>query len=312
MKPLNIVFMGSPEFAVPSLEVLYSSPHQIRAVVSNPDKRRGRGGRPVPTDVKKRATELGLRTIDVEDVSDPEFENELKHLSPDLLVVVAFRILPVNILSVPRIGSVNLHASLLPRFRGAAPIHWAVINGEKETGCTVFFLDQKVDTGEIIRQSKTEIGLMETTGDLYARLKVMGAELLLQSVNDIAEDKAERISQDHSNASPAPKLFTDNTRIDFTRSFEDVHNLIRGLNPFPVAWCRYRGEKLNVYRSKPPESEEVLGKDLEPGELINHENRLFVGCGDAPLELLEVQLPGTKRLTGSEFLNGYDISGGLR
>lgn len=303
MKPLRIVFMGSPEFAVPSLEKLYHSIHKIVAVASNPDKRRGRRSKPTPTEVKQKALELSLPVIDVEDVKSPEFEEQVAGLKPDLLVVVAFRILPDAILEIPRLGSINLHASLLPRYRGAAPIHWAVMNGETETGCTVFFLNEKVDAGKIIRQSRTEIGPDETTGEVYERLKILGADLLLEAVNDIAAGRAEGEPQNHALASPAPKLFKENTRVDFNRSVQEVHNKIRGLNPFPVAWCTYNGKKMNLYDSRPgPQIK------LGPGKLYALDNALLVGCKDGTIEIRELQLPGTKKLRGGEFINGYDLS----
>ncbi len=296
--------MGSPDFAIPSLEAIHQSGHEIVAVASNPDKRRGRGGKPRPTVVKKRAMELGYPTIDVETPKSPEFSAQLKELKPDLLVVVAFRILPPEVLEIPAIGSINLHASLLPKYRGAAPIHWAIINGEKETGCTVFFLNEKVDTGKIIKQAKTDIGPMETTGDLYERLKTEGATLLTESIDEIAAGELELQEQNDSEATPAPKLYNENTKVDFNQPVQKVHNLIRGLNPFPVAWCEYGDKKLNLYRSKP--GAETL--NANPGQFVEEDDKLFVQCSDGLLELTELQLPGTKRLSGIEFKNGYDTT----
>lgn len=303
MRSLNIVFMGSPDFAIPSLEKIYDSEHTIQAVVSNPDKRRGRGSTPEPTVVKKRALELGLTTIDVKDVKSEEFHASLEELNPDLFVVVAFRILPVSILEIPAIGSVNLHASLLPKYRGAAPIHWSIIKGEKETGCTVFFLNENVDTGEIITQSRTKIGENETTGDLYNRMKETGADLLVRALNKIADGSLQTVSQDHKLATPAPKLFKENTRIDFTRSVNEVHNFIRGLSPFPTAWCEYDGKKMNVYEAEPAEKAK-----LKPGELHFENGRLLVGCGDRSIQLKSLQLPGTRKMSGRDFANGYDLN----
>lgn len=307
MKSLNLIFMGSPDFAVPSLEELYRSNHHISAVVSNPDKRRARRSKPKPTVVKQKAVELGLTTIDVEDLHSDEFRRKLAQLKPDLLVIVAFRILPSTVLEIPKIGSINLHASLLPKYRGAAPIHWAVINGERETGCTIFFLDEKVDTGKIISREKTEIGPLETTGDIYERLKYSGAKLLADSVNRIAEGKVRPVSQNHVEATSAPKLFRDNTKIDFSKSAREVHNFVRGLNPFPVAWCRYGDEKLNIYSTVPKPD-----KNLSPGSLTLEGNRLFVGCGRGAVEVVELQLPGTKVMSGREFANGYSLEKTLR
>lgn len=303
MKSLNIVFMGSPEFAVPSMELIHKSRHKITAVVSNPDKRRGRRGKPVPTDVKKRALELGLPTIDVEDVKSRSFAEELSDLNADLFVVVAFRILPNHILAIPKIGSINLHASLLPKYRGAAPIHWAVINGEKETGTTVFFLTETVDAGKIIGQRSVKIGHGDTTGDVYERLKSDGADLLLSCIHDIAEEKTQEQTQDDSKATPAPKLFRENTRIDFSKSASEVHNLVRGLNPFPGAWCMYSEEKMNIHKTIPQD-----GRTVEPGKLLRDGDKLFAGCGEGAVEITELQLPGKPRISGNDFANGYDLS----
>ena len=303
MRSLNIVFMGSPDFAIPSLEKVHQSVHNILAVVSNPDKRRGRRREPEPTPVKKRAVELGLRTIDVEDLKSVDFQKTLNDLEPDLLVVVAFRILPTSVLEIPSIGSVNLHASLLPKYRGAAPIHWAIIHGEKETGCSVFFLDEKVDTGKIIARNRTVIGLHDTTGDVYNRLKESGADLLVQSMNKIADGTVEPTPQNHDLATPAPKLFKENTHIDFSRSAKKVHNFIRGLSPFPTAWCYYDGNKMNIYRSKPDGDVK-----LKPGQLHYSEGKLFAACGNGSIEIVTLQLPGTKKMAGKDFANGYDLN----
>lgn len=303
MNSLNIVFMGSPEFAVPSLDLIHESDHNISAVVSNPDKRRGRRGKPVPTDVKKRAEELGLPVIDVADVKSENFAEKLIDLNPDLLVVVAFRILPKSVLRIPKIGSINLHASLLPKYRGAAPIHWAIINGEKETGATVFFLDENVDTGEIIGQMHTEIGPMETTGDVYKRLKYEGAGLLVSCIDNIAEGNIHKQSQDESLATPAPKLFKENTHIDFTKSAFDVHNIVRGLNPFPGAWCMYADKKMNIHKTIP-----LKDKPGKPGKMRMEGDKLIAGCGRGSVEIEELQLPGKPRISGQDFANGYSLS----
>ncbi len=303
MRSLDIVFMGSPEFAVPSLEAIHESRHNILAVVSNPDKRRGRRGKPQPTAVKQKAMDLGYTTIDVEDVKSGEFEKRLNELNPDLLVVVAFRVLPRHILEIPKIGSINLHASLLPRYRGAAPIHWAIINGEKETGCSIFFLDEKVDTGQIIKQKKEPIGPDDTTGEVYNRLKIAGADLLVEAIDEIADSRAAPTPQDDGLATPAPKLFKENTKIDFNSSVQDIHNFVRGLNPFPTAWCLYGDEKLNVIKAEAGPAEK-LGN---PGSLIAKNGELFVQCGDGLLKLLKIKLPGTRTLTGKDFINGYSL-----
>ena len=303
---MNIVFMGSPEFAIPSLEQIHQSEHTIKAVVSNVDKRRGRGSKKSPTLVKSKALELGLSVIEADDLSSPHFGTQLKALDADLFVVVAFRILPTSVLNIPKKGSINLHASLLPKYRGAAPIHWAIINGEEETGCTVFFLDEKVDTGSIIAQKKTDIGDNETTGELYNRLRDMGSELLLESINKIDSGNYSLSPQDHSKATPAPKLFRDDCHINFNKPAKEVHNKIRGLSPFPTAWADWNGDKFNMYRSRLG-----ISADIDPGELLVKSDKLLVGCADGTVELTEVQLPGTKRLSGEELIRGYDVEGML-
>ncbi|CAN5210558.1 methionyl-tRNA formyltransferase [soil metagenome] len=294
--------MGSPDFAVPSLEKLHNSSHDIITVLSGEDKRRSRRGKPVPTPVKKRAIDMDLKTLDTDNMRDPKLEQTLGELNPDLFVVVAFKILPKALLRIPAIGSINLHASLLPKYRGAAPIHWAIINGEKETGCSVFFLDENVDTGQIIKQRKTHIGPSETTGDLYNRLKLEGAALIEECVDLIAKGEVKTELQNNQQASPAPKLFRENTRVDFSKSAVEAHNLIRGLNPFPVAWCMYGDETMKLYRSK-------IGpdKNLKPGKLIFENNQLLTGTGKRTLELLEVQLPGRKKMSGVEFAHGFEL-----
>ncbi len=303
---MNIVFMGSPEFAIPSLEKLYNSEHTILAVVSNIDKRRGRGSETAPTPIKAKAIELGLPVIEVEDLKSEEFESKLRALNADLFVVVAFRVLPKNVLQIPKIGSINLHASLLPKYRGAAPIHWAIINGEQETGCTIFFLDEKVDTGNILLQKRMEIGESETTGDLYERLMVEGSIQLEKAVTLIGNKNFDLKTQEDSLASPAPKLFKENTHLDFSKSAQQVHNKIRGLSPFPTAWAMWGDKKVNIYKAqKAPHIR------LKVGELSVKENSLFVGCNDGSVELLEIQLPGKKRVTGSEYTRGHEIEGFL-
>lgn len=301
MKPLRIIYMGSPEFAVPSLEALHHSFHEIVSVVSLPDKRRTRRGRPVPTEVKEKALELGLPVTEAEDLKSDAFQREIITLKPDLIVVVAFRILPESILAVPPYGAINLHASLLPKYRGAAPIHHAVMNGEQETGCTVFFLNDLVDTGEVIGRVKTTIGEEETTGDLYGRLKVVGADLLIRCVNEISAGTSQSVPQNHGEATPAPKLFRENTRIDFDKRADEVHNHVRGLNPFPVAWALRGDEQVNIYRTRP-----VHTCKLPPGVLRVEGDKLYAGCRTGSVELMELQLPGTKVMSGMEFVNGYE------
>ena len=256
--------------------------------------------------MKAKALELGIRVIEVEDLKSEEFARQLREIEADLFVVVAFRVLPKHILEIPAIGSVNLHASLLPKYRGAAPIHWAVMNGEEETGCTIFFLDEQVDTGNIIQQEIMGIGDNETTGEVYERLMHHGSDTLLKAVDLIASEKYILKEQNDDEATPAPKLFREHTKVDFNNTAKDVHNKIRGLSPFPTAWALYKGEKFNLYKSQ-------LGPiaNVDVGELFVRDNRLLVGCSDGTVELLEVQLPGKKRMSSEEFIRGYQIEGFL-
>ena len=293
--------MGSPEFSIPSLEKLHaSSAHEIVAVVSNADKRRGRGGGTSPTPVKARAMELGLPVIEVENLDDDCFVEELESCRADLFVVVAFRILPRRVLNIPEKGSINLHASLLPKYRGAAPIHWAVMNGEEKTGCTVFFLNDRVDTGDILKQEDVSIGPDETTGEVYERLKETGSALLLEAVNEIEDENYSTYPQNDAEATPAPKLFTADCRVDFSMKAQQVHNKIRGLSPFPTAWGELDDLRFNMYRSR-------RGPDvsLKPGQLELVDDQLLVGCSGGTVILDEVQIEGKRKMSGKDFMNGY-------
>ena len=301
---MKIVFMGSPDFAIPSLQLLHNSNHSIAAVVSGKDKRRGRGGETSPTPVKAKALELNLSVIEVEDLSNSAFHSKLKALQADLFVIVAFRILPPAVLEIPSKGAINLHASLLPKYRGAAPIHWAVMNGEKQTGCTTFFLDNKVDTGAIIDQQETPIGENETTGDVYDRLKKIGSKLLFKSVDEIAQGTYSTQKQDEDEATKAPKIYSDDCKIDFNQPAKKVHNKIRGLSPFPTAWAELDDLKFNLYCSK-------IGPDvsLRSGQLQMPDDDLLAGCNPGTVILEKVQLQGKKRMSGKAFMNGYSGTG---
>jgi len=265
---LTIVFMGNPDFSVPSLQRLHESRHKVAAVVTGSDKRRGRGGKHSPSPVKSAASALSIRVIEADNMRSTELHKELKALEPDLLVVVAYKLLPPEVLAIPKIGSLNLHASLLPKYRGAAPIHWAIINGETETGCTVFLLDEGMDTGKVLGQEKTPVGLFETTGDLYDRLKETGAGLLVRTVDQLADNTATTHIQEDAGATRAPKIKPDDARIDFNRPAIEVHNFIRGMSPFPGAWSKYDDCKLKIYRSEPvPEEalQQETGKCTQAG-----------------------------------------------
>ena len=283
--PLRIVFMGTPEFAVPSLERLVEAGYRPVAVVTGPDRPRGRGQRVQPTPVKEAALRLGLSPIlQPESVRDPAFAEAIADLQPDVIVVVAFKILPPEVYSQARLGAFNLHASLLPRYRGAAPIHRAIMAGETETGVTTFFLRPEVDTGEIILQKRTPIGPEETAGELHDRLMHLGAEAVLETVRLIERGEAH----------------------PWDRPARVVHNHIRGLSPHPGAWTMHGDRLLKLYRSRLAEGEGP------PGTVLEADDRLVVACGEGAVELLELQQEGRRVLPANAFLRGYPLRPGDR
>lgn len=296
--------MGSPEFAIPGLQQLHESTHEVAAVVTGADKRRGRGKTPSPTPVKEKAMELGLPVIETEDLKSLDFNNKLKILQPDLLVVVAFKVLPKALLKIPRIGSINLHASLLPKYRGAAPIHRAVMHGESKTGCTVFFLDEKVDTGLIIAQQEISVGPDETTGSVYKRLMMIGADLLVDSINKIDEESYTLRSQNEADTTVAPKIFVEDCLIDFNQPSDQVHNFVRGLSPFPTARTYLDGKLFKVFASLPHPD-----RNVEPFELKIEKERVLVGCNPGAVSLEIVQLEGKPKYSGVDFFRGYTRPG---
>lgn len=304
---LKIVFMGSPDFAVPSLHAIHRSEHELLAVATNPDKRRGRGSSTSPTIVNKTAVELGYPVIETESTKDPAFAHVLEKLQADLFVVVAFRILPPEILKIPSLGAINLHASLLPEYRGAAPIHHAILDGKEETGCSVFLLNERVDTGNILGQTKVRIGPDETTGELYDRLKTTGADLLLKTIARIDKGDMKGIPQDDTKATAAPKIHPEDGKVNFNDSAQNAYNRIRAMTPFPGAWAIYADEKIKIRKSRLKPS-----LHLKEGELHFRDGRLYAGCRSGSVELIEVQLPGKKSISGEDFANGYDLSHGLR
>lgn len=314
--------MGSPDFAVPSLEALHRASHEISLVVSNPDKRRTRNGEPEPTPVKQFALKHQIDVYDAEELKDPIFIDKIRSYNADLLVVVAFRILPPIVLQQSRLGAINLHASLLPKYRGAAPIHHAILNGESETGCTIFQLNEKMDAGKVIAQQRVSIGPNETTGDLYDRLSQVGADLLVEAVDQLEKGKASFHVQDESQASPAPKVFVEDGLLDVSYTAQDVHNQARAMTPFPGAWIYYKGhgkdEKLKIHRTELSDGVSVANNSLAqnvshklaPGELVYDatQKQLLLGCGEQTyLVLKEVQLPGKTRISGADFAKGNPL-----
>lgn len=300
---MRIVFMGSPEFAVPALEALHNSHHEIVAVVSGADKRRGRGNELMPTPVKAKAMELGLPVIEWEMVKHRASDIGHRALGIpecDLFVVVAFKILPDWLLAWPRRGSVNIHASLLPKYRGAAPIHRAVMDGVQQTGNTIFFLDRGIDTGGIIMQESIDVGPDETTGEVYERLRMLGAGMIVRAADLIEHGEAVPVPQDHSEATPAPKLFEHDRVIDFGSDSLAVHNHIRGMSPFPCAFTSLDGLRFRIYRTR--NAPNITG---ESGNVIEVGGKYYIACKIGAIEMVEVQLEGKRKMEAGAFFKGY-------
>ena len=305
MNSLKIIFMGTPEFAVESLDALICNNYEVKAVVAAPDKKSGRGNKINFSDVKKYTIEKKLRLLQPKNLKEIDFINELKSINADIFIVVAFRMLPKVIWEIPKKGTINLHASLLPQLRGAAPIHWAIIEGLKKTGVTTFFINEKIDFGNIIEQKQVEIEDFENTGNLYEKLKKIGSLLLLSTLELISEDKFKIIKQSNSeNLLKAPKLNKLNTRIDWNESGQKIFNMIRGLSPYPSAWTisEKTGKILKlhnvIFRNEK--------KSFELNGLISINNNLMkIYVKDGYLEVIELQLEGKKRMNSKEFVNGF-------
>lgn len=301
--------MGTPEFAIPSLKRLINSSHQVLGVVTGPDKPVGRGQKMMPTPVKRFALTQGLHVLAPPRLKDDNFIASLKQFNADIFVVVAFRILPVTIFTIPAKGAINLHGSLLPKYRGAAPINWAIINGETETGLTTFFLEEKVDTGDIILQRKISIEPHETAGQLHDRMCKLGAELLLQSLDLIEQGSAPRRKQ-IGEPSLAPKITKEICHIDWTKDATSIDNLVRGLSPYPRAFTYYKGKEYKVCCVN-IEKDSVEGNVL-PGKIIDVDKRgkIFVATGKGVVSITELQPQSKRRMTTTEFLRGYKIEVG--
>ena len=313
MKHLKIAFMGTPEFAVPSLRALLEAGFEVVAVVTAPDRPAGRGRKLKASAVKDFALTQGLRVLQPTNLKADEFTDTLRDLGVNLQVVVAFRMLPEKVWSLPEFGTFNLHASLLPEYRGAAPLNWAIIQGETRTGVTTFFIDAQIDTGQIIFQESLPIGPDENAGDLHDRLMTLGAALVVRTATAISMDAAPRQPQKHfSPTHNAPKLNRENTRISWERPAKILHDFIRGLSPYPGAWTVLEndGDTLRAkILSARMEDKSFKG---EPGAIEREENRLWVRTGDACLELLEIQLEGKRKMSVQDLLNGFPLNKGAR
>lgn len=317
---LRIVYMGTPEFAVESLRRLVEGGYNVVGVITMPDKPMGRHqDRLSPSAVKVYAESQGLRVLQPANLKDADFLAELRDMQADLQIVVAFRMLPEVVWSMPRLGTFNLHASLLPQYRGAAPINWAVINGEKETGITTFFLQHEIDTGNIIAQVRTPIDERDTAGTVHDRLMAMGGDLVLQTVDQILDGTVQTQPQDAlaqgETLKPAPKIFKETCRIDWTRGVERTYNFVRGLSPYPAAWTELaEGEKrtpLKIFET----AKEMSAAPSEPvGTVLidNARGEMRVALSDGYLRLLSLQIAGKKRMATADFLRGLRSDGPLQ
>ncbi len=313
---LRIVFFGTPEFAVESLNRIYENGYNIVGVVTMPDKPAGRGHKLLFSPVKQYALNHGLKLLQPINLKAQEFVEELKSLNATLFVVIAFRMLPKSVWSMPELGTFNLHASLLPKYRGAAPINWAVINGDTETGVTTFFLKQEIDTGDILRQERIEIMPTDNVGDVHDRLMVLGADVTLDTIEHIVIGDLTPMPQSEliKDVQPmvAPKIFKETCHIDWSKKRIDVHNLVRGLSPYPAAWTElYDGcEKTEAIQVKIYETavENGVSETFVPGRISVKAGKMFVDCSDGRLELLSIQVAGKRRMPVADFLRGAKLT----
>ncbi len=311
-KDLRIVFMGTPEFAVASLRSVLNSGYEVVAVVTAPDRPAGRGRKIRVSAVKEFALEKGLRILQPANLKAPGFLSELKSLEADLQIVVAFRMLPEAVWRMPRLGTFNLHASLLPEYRGAAPINWAIINGENRTGVTTFFINQDIDTGAIIMQKEVPISPTESAGGLHDRLMVLGSDLVVETVRQIEKGEYVLTEQPALELKPAPKLNKENCRIDWEKPLISIYNHIRGLSPYPTAWTLLeqdgRQVECKIYRSGMLEQEH----DMEPGAVLASKKEIRVAAKGGFLNIEVLQLSGKRKMDAASFLNGFQFKAGDR
>ncbi len=304
----RIVFMGTPDFAVTILDTLVENDYNIVGVITAPDKPAGRGRKLKSSAVKNYAIEKGLSVMQPTKLRDESFLEELASLQPDLQIVVAFRMLPKVVWDLPKLGTFNLHASLLPDYRGAAPIHWSIINGETKTGVTTFFIDDKIDTGEIIASKEITIGKEETVGTLHDKLMYLGAELVCETVDAISENNVQTTKQPAAINKFAPKLTPENTKIDWELPLEHIYNKIRGLNPFPAAWTSIENNNETTSAKIYKVSTEFRPQDLPNGTIVIDQKSLKVAVKGGFLIIEEIKLSGKRKMPIRDLLNGYSFS----
>lgn len=302
---MKIVFMGTPDFSVNALENIVKAGHDVVGVITQPDKPKGRGGKMQYTPVKEKALELGLDVYQPQRVKETEFIEKLKEMNPDAIVVIAFgQILPKAILDMPKYGCINVHASLLPKYRGAAPIQWSVIDGEKETGVTTMYMNEGLDTGDIIDKVVVPIDKKETGGSLFDKLAIEGGKLILKTLIELENGTAVRTPQDDSKSNYAGMINKQLGKIDFNKSANEIERLIRGLNPWPSAYTKMDGKTLKIWDADVDDSE----NDSEPGTITEvGKDFIRVATGKGSLKILELQLEGKKRMKTRDFLNGAKI-----
>lgn len=308
---LRIIYMGTPDFAVEPLKTLVEAGKNVVAVVTMPDKPAGRGHKLQFSPVKEYALKAGIPVLQPENLKSPDFLQELASYNADLQIVVAFRMLPEAVWSMPKYGTFNLHASLLPRYRGAAPINWAVINGDKETGITTFFLKHEIDTGNIILQEKVAIDEEDNAGDVHDKLMYLGADLVLKTLKMIEEDNVITRPQDDAQASPAPKIFKDTAKLDFDKYAADIRNLVRGMAPYPAAWFNIKLQDGNESMMKIFKvSTEEKNHNYSVGTILTDGKKMLkIACKDGFINLLEVQMAGKKRMAAEDLMRGTNLVG---
>lgn len=303
---MKIIFMGTPDFAAASLEALIDSRHEIQAVVTQPDKPKGRKGELTPSPVKVIAKREGIKVYQPLKVRDEEFVDTLRAYNPDVMVVVAFgQIIPLSILKMPKYGCVNIHGSLLPKYRGAAPIQWAVLDGEKETGITTILMDEGIDTGDILLKKTIQIDTDETSGSLFDKLKALGAETILETLDELEKGSITPTKQGESPTAYAKMLTKAMGLIDFTRSAKELDCFVRGMDPWPSAYTLLAGKTLKLWKVRAVEKSGKAGSVIEIGK-----ESFTIACGEGAIEVLEVQLEGKKRMSAGDFLKGSTLNKG--
>lgn len=308
MEKLRIVFMGTPDFAVGILDTILKNNYEIAAVVTAPDKPAGRGQKLNQSAVKVYAEENNLKILQPTNLKSEDFLAELLALNANLQIVVAFRMLPKAVWQMPKLGTFNLHASLLPDYRGAAPINWAIINGEKKTGVSTFFIDEKIDTGAIILKKETDIAETETAGELHDHLMLLGAETVVETLKLIENNQVKTTIQPAEETKTAYKLNRENCKIDFNKSSKEVYNLIRGLNPYPSAYT-ILSDNGNDYNIKIHDVTYIIEEhDFKPGKFIASKKTIRIATNDGFIETLSLQFPGKKKMKTAELLNGMQFS----